>query len=159
MEPYARLLARTPDVLDALLAGLPDAWAHADEGPGTWSPFDVVGHLAHGERTDWIPRARIVLAGGTFEPFDRAGRAGGDTLAERLRSFRLLRSESLAALRKFSPDDLGRRARHPALGEVTLAELFGAWVAHDLAHLAQIARVLARRFDVGPWIAYFSFLS
>lgn len=163
-----QLLRRTPAVLDALLAELPDSWALADEGPETFSPFEVVGHLIHGERTDWMVRLRQILEEGpdaTFEPYDRfAQRAAsrGRSLGELLSTFGRLRKanlEALAAL-QLSPADLRRGARHPELGPVTAGQLLAAWVVHDQSHLAQISRVLAKRYreDVGPWQPYMPIL-
>jgi hypothetical protein len=154
MEPLERtfdLLARTPAVLAALLDGLEERWTRADEGPGTYSAFDVVGHLVHGEDTDWIPRVEHVLAHGdarAFVPFDREGMRTHYAHA------------SLGELLALEPDDLARPARHPELGAVTLGQLLSTWVVHDLAHLAQVARVLAkdRAGEIGPWTAYFRVL-
>jgi hypothetical protein len=157
------LLRRTPAVLDAWLGGLPDEWLSADEGPGTFSPLEVVGHLIHGERTDWMPRLRIVLAHGearAFEPFDRfAQRAGPPraigALLDELARLRAANLAELAAL-DLGPAELARTGRHPELGVVTARELLATWVVHDQSHLRQIARVLAKRLapDVGPWRAY-----
>lgn len=158
------LLASTPAALDALLRDLPESWTNRNEGEGTWSAFDVVGHLIHGERTDWIPRAKVVLQFGetrAFEPFDRQAQAresGGKPLGELLDEFARLRSENLRELRalNLSREDLDRRGKHPALGVVTLSQLLATWAAHDLNHLHQISRVLAHpyREAVGPWSAY-----
>jgi len=158
------VLARTPTVLDALLRGLPDPWIRNHEGPGTWSPFDVVGHLIHGERTDWIPRARIILEAGKsrpFEPFDRVAMfeaSRGKALAELLDAFAALRRQNLATLRgwRLTPEQLRLTGRHPELGSVTLGQLLATWVAHDLGHLVQVSRVMARNYagEVGPWRAY-----
>lgn len=158
------VLRRTPSVLSALLGGLPAVWTTAHEGAGTWSPFDVVGHLIHGEETDWIPRARIVLAQGvdrTFAPFDREAQAAanvGRPLDALLATFARRRDESLTALEGFrlTERELALRGVHPAFGEVTLRQLLATWVAHDLGHLAQISRAMAKRYrdDVGPWRAY-----
>jgi hypothetical protein len=164
LEEAASLLARTPATLDALLRGLPEGWTTANEGGDTWSPFDVIGHLIHGERADWMPRAKIILAHGearAFEPFDRFAQfaeSEGRTLASLLDEFAALRQQSLrdlAAL-QLTEADLDRRGRHPAFGVVTLRELLSTWVAHDLDHVAQISRVLARQYSdaVGPWRAY-----
>ena len=163
------VLERTPGVLRALLDGLPPAWTEAREGPGRWSPYDVVGHLIHGERTDWIPRAEIILRAGEaepFPPFDRVAMfrdSAGKSLGELLDLFARLRSESVVRLRAMAltPADLERRGRHPELGSVTLRELVSTWVVHDLAHLAQVARVLAkhRAPEIGPWAAYFRVLT
>lgn len=162
-------LARTPLVLRALLAGLDDAWVRADEGPDTYSPHDVVGHLIHGEDTDWVTRTEHILAHGAevpFVPFDREGMRSGHahaSLDELLELFARRRAESLAHIRALGlgPADLERPGRHPELGPVTLAQLLSTWVVHDLAHLGQIARVLAkaRGAEIGPWRAYFRVLA
>lgn len=159
IDEVREILRRTPDVLRSMLAGLSEPWVRTTEGPGTWSAFDVAGHLIHADRTNWVPRIRAVLAGqGTFAPFDReamlaanAGRPMGDLLDE----FDVVRVESLSVL-DFPDDDLSKTGRHPELGEVTLGQLLAAWAAHDLDHLHQITRVLARRLkaDVGPWSRY-----
>lgn len=155
------LLARTPEALNALLRDLPDLWTSANEGEKTWSPFDIVGHLIHGERTDWIPRARMILEIGEargFEPFDRFAQfreSQGKSLNELLDEFVDLRATNLDKLRAFNlqPNDFERRGRHPALGAVTLSELLATWVVHDLTHLHQISRVMAHQYRpaVGPW--------
>jgi hypothetical protein len=162
------LLARTPAALDALLRDLPETWTLRNEGENTWSAFDVVGHLIHGERTDWMPRARIILQFGEtkpFEPFDRWGQereVQGKSLEQLLDEFASLRSESLTELRAMNlrPEDLARRGQHPALGAVTLSELLATWAAHDLTHLHQISRVMAHQYRdaVGPWSAYLGVL-
>ena len=152
-----------------LLRGLPDGWIAAHEGGDTWSPFDVVGHLIHGERTDWVPRAKMILEHGearAFDKFDRLAQfadSEGRTLASLLDEFATLRRESLrelAALR-LTDADLDRRGRHPELGVVTLRQLLATWVAHDLDHVVQISRVLARQYsdEVGPWRAYLRVIS
>jgi hypothetical protein len=158
------VLERTPRVLRAWLLDLPPEWLAATEGPETWSPFDVVGHLISGEETDWIPRARVCLEGdgqGRFAPFDRFRnlQANRDRpLAELLDRFAELRAANLATLRGFAltSADLERTAIHPEFGTVTLAQHLATWVAHDLDHVVQIARVMAKRYreDVGPWRAY-----
>lgn len=161
------LLERTPAALSSLLAGLPEPWLVADEGPDTFNPRDVIGHLVHGERTDWIPRVRRILEDGesvAFEPFDRFGHASlpGGSVAQLLAEFGEARRESLVHLRALvrADDVLERAGRHPAFGRVTLRELLAAWVVHDLTHLAQIARVMAGRYrdDVGPWSEYLGIL-
>jgi hypothetical protein len=162
------LLSRTPATLRALLKDLPEEWTHKNEGKDTWSAFDIVGHLIHGERTDWIPRAKIILQFGetkAFEPFDRLAQereSQGKSLAELLNEFARARSESLSELRAWNlrPEDLERRGRHPALGAVTLSQLLAAWVVHDQTHLHQISRVLAHQYReaVGPWSAYLGVL-
>jgi hypothetical protein len=162
------LLGRTPAALDALVRGLPEAWTMRNEGPGTWSVFDVVGHLISGERVDWLPRARMILERGesrVFEPFDRSGhvREGeGRALEELLDEFGRVRTESLGGLRRLElrPEDLERRGRHPAFGVVTLSQLLATWAAHDLTHLHQISRIMAHQYQeaVGPWSAYLGVL-
>jgi len=158
------LLGRTPSVLRALLIDLPDGWTRANEGEGTWSPYDVVGHLIHGERTDWVPRMRIILSDAgekTFEPFDRWAQereSAGQSLRDLLETFATLRSDSIEVVRSFdlAQTDFGRTGVHPEFGKVTLGQLFSTWVAHDLDHLVQTSRVLAHRLgpDVGPWREY-----
>jgi hypothetical protein len=162
------VLARTPAVLRALLDGLPGAWTTATEGPGTWSAFDVVGHLIHGDRTDWIPRAELILAHGesrTFEVFDRFAMfeaSRGKSLNELLDTFAELRAANVARLEalRLTPADLARPGRHPELGRVTLGQHLATWVAHDLSHLAQVARVMGGRYSeaAGPWRAYLPML-
>ena len=162
------VLERTPRVLRDLLDGLPEGWVSATEGPDTWSPFDVVGHLIHGERTDWMPRLEIILTDGenrAFEPFDRFAQfeeSRGRTLEALLDTFAGLRAANLARLASFelTAADLRRRGRHPALGPVTLEQLLATWVAHDLSHLGQIARVMGKAYAdaVGPWAEYLPML-
>lgn len=161
------LLARTPAALRQLLAGLPAPWLVADEGPETFSAHENVGHLVHGERADWIPRARLILAqeGQAFEPFDRFAHrrdAAGKSIADLLTEFETLRRENLATLDGWglTPRELALEGLHPALGRVTLRQLLATWVAHDLGHVAQIARVMAKRYreDVGPWREYLPIL-
>jgi DinB superfamily len=168
LQQTVALLTRTPAVLDTLLRDLPDTWTRRNEGNGTWNAFEIVGHLIHGERADWIPRVRMVLEFGesqTFVPFDRAGAAREDqsvSLAQRLDEFARLRSENLSALRALNlqPEDLERRGRHPALGGVTLSQLLATWAAHDLTHLHQLSRVMAHQYReaVGPWSGYLGVL-
>jgi len=157
------LLARTPGALRAWLGGLPDAWTRAVEAPGTWSAYDIVGHLVDGERHDWIPRARIILEHGTarpFELFDRERHRSrpDETLLARLDELAVLRRDNLAALDALAigPGQLERRGVHPRFGEVTLEQLLATWVAHDLDHLYHVARIMARRYTdaTGPWIEY-----
>ena len=162
------LLQHGPPCFDGLLRGLPAEWTDANEGPGTWSAFDVIGHLIHGEETDWIPRARIVLEHGearAFEPYDRFAQERDTrdrTIDERLDRFAALRGENLRALDALalSPSDLARTGTHPELGRVTLGELLTTWAVHDATHLGQVARVLARHAGdgVGPWRAYLPIL-
>ncbi len=164
LSEATELLRRTPSVLRTLLDGLPDPWLTCSEGEGTFRPIDVVGHLVQGERTDWIPRARRILEDGEarpFEPFDRFGHedeVARLTAGELLDAFERARKESLSRLEELglSDADLARKGTHPDLGTVTLAELLSTWVVHDLSHLRQICRVMAKRHadDVGPWRAY-----
>ena len=169
MDEAVSILSRTPAVVDALLRGLPDGWIAAHEGGDTWSPFDIIGPLIHGERTDWVPRARIILEHGearafdTFDRFAQFARSEGRTLASLLDEFATLRQESLRELAawRLTPADLDRCGRHPELGVVTLRQLLATWVAHDLDHVVQISRVLARQYsdEVGPWRAYLRVVS
>jgi hypothetical protein len=169
MDESVAILARTPPTLDSLLRELPAAWIAAHEGGQTWSPFDVIGHLIHGERTDWIPRARIILDHGedrAFDKFDRFAQfsaSEGRTLPSLLDEFAMLRRESLRELAslRLTEADFDRRGRHPELGVVTLRQLLATWVAHDLDHIVQISRVLARQYsdEVGPWRAYLRIIS
>ena len=162
------VLERTPRTVRAMLDGLAPAWTDATEGPDTWSPRVVVGHLIHGERTDWIPRARIILAQSLhrrFEPFDRFAQhrnSQGLSLATLLDDFTTLRAASLATLAGWQISDaqLALEGEHPEFGAVTLRQLLATWVAHDLGHIAQIARVMAKQYrdEVGPWRAYLSVL-
>ena len=167
LDDAITILERTPEALGALLAGLPETWVRATEGDGTWSPYDVIGHLIHGERTDWIPRARHILAGETraFEPFDRMAQfteSQGKSLGELLTTFADLRRENVAALigMKLTEADLGRSGLHPELGHVTLDQLLATWVVHDLDHVAQVARTMAKVYKeaTGPWSEYLSIL-
>ena len=154
--------------LDALLRDLPEAWTLPNEGAGTWSAFEVVGHLIYGERTDWMPRARMIMEFGetrAFEPFDRSGQAReieGKSLGELLDEFARVRAEGLSELRAMNlrPGDMERRGLHPALGGVTLSQLLATWAIHDMTHLHQISRVMAYQYDaaVGPWHAYLGVL-
>lgn len=160
------VLERTPATLRALLAGLPSDWVHATEGPETWSPYDVVGHLVHGERTDWIPRARLILEQGDdrrFTPFDRFAQfceSEGKSLTRLLDELAELRHENLSTLTGWDLTDaqLDLKGEHPELGPVTLRPLLATWVAHDLGHINQISRVMAKQYRaaVGPWRAYLS---
>ena len=161
------VLERTPATLGALLNGLPDSWIKATEGEDTWSPYDVIGHLIHGERTDWIPRVRHIMAGETrpFQPFDRTAQfteSQGKDVVELLATFADLRRRNLTALvgMNLTPADFERQGLHPELGQVRLSQLLATWVVHDLDHVAQIARTMAKRYSgvVGPWTAYLSIL-
>jgi hypothetical protein len=158
------ILERTPQTLRALLDGLAPAWTDATEGPDTWSPFVVVGHLIHGERADWVPRAQIILAQGPdrrFTPYDRFAQfheSAGKPLADLLDEFAQLRAGNVALLRSWnlSDEQLALTGEHPAFGAVTLRQLLATWAAHDLSHIAQITRVMTRQYRdaVGPWRAY-----
>jgi hypothetical protein len=162
------VLRRTPAVLRALLSDLPHSWTDATEGAGTWSPFDIVGHLIHAERTNWMPRVEHILRHGdavVFPMFDRDAMfsaSQGRTLVELLDEFETVRAESLARLNALTltDADLERRGRHPEFGVVTMRQQLATWVAHDLGHLGQVVRVMARRYTdaVGPWRAYLSML-
>jgi hypothetical protein len=162
------VLTRTPATLDALLRGLPVIWVRSNEGKDTWSAFDIVGHLIFGERTDWMPRVRMILENGEarpFDPFDRFVQLKENqnkSLEQLLDDFARLRRENLAALQALNlqPEDLTRRGRHPALGVVTLAELLATWAVHDLTHVHQLSRVMAHQYrdQVGPWSAYLGVL-
>jgi len=164
LDDTLALLARTPPALNALLRDLPEIWTLRNEGENTWTPVDVIGHLIVGERTDWIPRARLILQSSgvpTFEPFDMQGHAEivkGKSLAQLLDEFARLRSKNLAELRamQLTGQDLARPAQHPTLGPVNLSELLATWPAHDLTHLHQLTRILAHQYRavVGPWSQY-----
>jgi DinB superfamily len=168
LEQTVALLARTPAALDSLLRDLPGAWTQTNEGEKTWSAFDIVGHLIHGERTDWMPRARMILTAGetqSFVPFDRVAQeceSQGKSLSQLLDEFGRLRSENLRELRALNlqSEDMARWGKHPALGVVTLSQLLATWAVHDLTHLHQVSRVMAHQYReaVGPWSAYLGVL-
>jgi hypothetical protein len=162
------VLRRTPSVLNAMLRGIDDAWAYASEGPDTFSPFDVVGHLIDGEETDWIPRALLIRARDTapFTPYDRfrhRERNVGRTLDSLLDEFARLRATNLELLEswRLSDAELDLPGLHPALGTVTLRQLLATWTTHDLGHIAQVSRVMAKHYaaDVGPWKQFLPVLS
>jgi hypothetical protein len=158
------LLARTPATLDALLRELPQEWTMRNEGGNTFHAFDVLGHLIHGERTDWMPRTKRILEFGESRAFDRFDRRAQErdsqskSLPELLDEFARLRAANLAQLRalKLTDQDLNRRGLHPELGTVTLSQLLATWAAHDLTHLHQLSRIMAHQYRdaVGPWTAY-----
>ena len=157
------LLSRTPAVLETLLKDVSEEWTSANEGANTWSPFDVLGHLIQGEETDWIPRAKIILSGSEepFEPFDRFAqleKSKGKSLEQLLTEFTRLREANLEQLKSFklTEGELNLTGTHPALGEVTLRNLLATWTAHDLSHIAQISRVMAKQYreEVGVWVEY-----
>lgn len=169
LDNAKEILRRTPSTLTSLLQNLPDEWILSNEGAESWSPFDVMGHLIHGEETDWIPRARIILEYGeerAFEPFDRFAmfeKSRGKSMDDLLTTFKGLRVESLEELEamNLTPEMLSKRGRHPELGAVTLSQLLSTWVVHDLGHVGQIVRVMARQYTepVGAWRAYLPILS
>lgn len=162
------ILGRTPILLRAMLEGLPEEWLNNNEGEDTWSPYDVVGHLVHGERTDWIGRMNIILSDAedkTFKPFDRFAQfedSKGKTITILLNEFAELREQNLNTLQEkdITEEDFGRTGIHPAFGEVKLSQLLSTWVVHDLSHIAQISRVMAKQYKeaVGPWQEYLSIL-
>ena len=166
LEECVSILKRTPATLDTLLRDLPEAWTAATEGPGTWSPYVVIGHLIHGEKADWMPRLQIILDHGPSQPFDsfdreaQFGESNGKSLSTLLDEFSTLRSDNLTRLRALNlqPSHLELRGAHPALGPVTLRQLLATWTAHDLAHILQVSRVMAKRYkhEVGPWAEYLS---
>jgi hypothetical protein len=168
LDLAADVLGRTPAVLQALLGGIAEPWARGTEGPETFSPFDVVGHLIDGEETDWVPRARIILAGADprFEPYDRfrhKARNLGRPLASLLEEFARLRAANLELVRswRLTPAELDLTGQHPMFGPVTLRQLLAAWVVHDLGHIAQAARVMAKQYTqaVGPWVPFMPVLT
>lgn len=162
------LLSRTPPALNALLQDLSEVWTRRNEGGETWTVYDVVGHMVHGERTDWMPRAKMILQDGetrAFDPFDRLAQqreSQGKSLGRLVEEFAALRAANLDELRTLNlgPEDLRRRGMHPALGVVTLSQLLATWAAHDLTHLHQISRIMAHQYQtaVGPWSAYLGVL-
>ncbi|MCI0691479.1 DinB family protein [candidate division KSB1 bacterium] len=168
LNPATEILSRTPSTLKARLAGLSEPWIKNDEGPKMWSPYDVVGHLIHGERTDWMPRLKIVLELGEsrpFNPFDRFAQfeaSKGKSLNELLETFATLRRQNLATLKQLNLTDkhFKLKGTHPDFGPVTLEQLLATWVVHDLDHISQITRVMAKQYldEVGPWVSYLSIL-
>ena len=169
LQMSIEVLRRSPATLRALLDGLDEPWVRGTEGPETFSPFDVVGHLIDGEETDWIPRARIILARGPvlrFLPYDRfrhRARNAGRSLESLLAEFARLRAANIDLLRswKVTAQELALSGEHPSLGRVTLRQLLAAWVVHDLGHLAQVARVMAKQYgdEVGPWVSFLPVLT
>jgi hypothetical protein len=166
LEECLSVLARTPATLDTLLRGLPEAWTAATEGPGTWSPYVVIGHLIHGEKADWMSRLAIILEHGpsrSFDPFDREAQfreSDGKALSTLLDEFSSLRRDNLTRLRALNlqPTQFELEGTHPALGPVTVRQLLATWTAHDLGHILQVSRVMAKRYkrEVGPWAEYLS---
>lgn len=168
LKKSVEILSRTPYVLETLLQGLSEEWTHNNEGENTWSPFDVLGHLIHGEKTDWMTRMEIILTKGTqqkFDSFDRFAQfeeSKGKNLTQLLEEFKSIRKQNIALLesKKLSAIDLQKRGVHPVFGEVTLEQLLATWTAHDLGHIGQIARVMAKQYKtaVGPWKQYLPIL-
>jgi DinB superfamily len=162
------LLDRTPATLNALLRGLPETWTQHNEGPNTWTTHAVIGHLIHGEQTDWMPRVKMIMASGdraTFARFEREGHqksTKNQPLENLLDEFAYLRAKNLKSLQSLNlqPQDLDRRGKHPVLGVVTLSHLLATWAVHDLTHLHQISRILAHQYreEVGPWSTYLGVL-
>ena len=162
------ILERTPDVLIAMLQNISADWTSTNEGGETWSVYDIVGHLIQGEKTDWIPRMKIILSvkpDKTFEPFDRFAQfeeSKGESLTQLLDEFKILRKKNIAYLlsKKLTDKNIEEKGIHPAFGEITLSQLLATWAVHDLNHIAQISRVMAKQYKaaVGPWIAYLKIL-
>lgn len=169
IDKSIEILSRTPLVLESLLVGLSNEWILTNEGENTWSPYNVVGHLVHGEKTDWITRVKIVISdtgNKTFTPFDRFAQMKSDQsipIAELLQEFKILRRKNLNELKTFQINNstLNMTAMHPSLGVVNLKQLLSTWVAHDLGHIAQITRVMAKQYksEVGPWKNYLGILN
>jgi hypothetical protein len=169
IQKSIEILERTPAVLNVLLSGLNDEWIINNEGPETFSPYDVIGHLIHGEKTDWVVRTKIILEPGLskpFTPWDRFAQfenSKGKTLQQLLEEFESLRKENLVWLQSLDlpENDLDKKGVHPALGEVTLRNLLATWVVHDLTHIAQITRVMAKQYkeQIGPWTEFFRILN
>ena len=167
-EHSINILHRTPAILNEMLSNLPSEWAHTNEGSNTWSPYDVVGHLVHGEKTDWIPRMKIILSDQKdkkFQPFNRFAQfeeSKGKSIEKLLEEFKDLRNANIEELRnqKITPAHLDKKGIHPDFGEVNLSQLLSTWVVHDLNHIAQISRVMANLYksEVGPWINYLGIL-
>jgi hypothetical protein len=168
IDKAIQVLERTPQTLRSLLQGLDDEWINSNEGPDTFSPYDVLGHLVHGEITDWVSRTKRILKEGEAVPFDKFDRfamyeeSKGKSLDQLLDEFETLRTKNLQWLRvqNISGEDLAKKGTHPLLGAVTLANLLSTWVAHDLTHIAQISRVMAKQYKgaIGPWTEFFRIL-
>jgi len=168
LQKSIEILSRTPSVLESLLSGLSDGWVMNNEGENTWSPYEVLGHLIHGEKTDWMVRAEIILSDlsdKTFEPFDRFAQnnnAEQRSIEELLQEFRVLREANLTKLKalQLTQSDYIKTGIHPELGDSNLQQLLSTWTVHDLGHIAQITRVMAKQYktEVGPWIAYLGIL-
>ncbi|MGH1364558.1 MAG: DinB family protein [Calditrichia bacterium] len=168
LQDSINIISRTPAVLEALLSDLPEAWLRSNEGKDTWSPYDIVGHLIHGEKTDWVVRTKIILANSgnkQFESFDRFAQEKEDnsrSIEILLAEFRELRAQNIQEFKslQISEIDLRKKGIHPELGEVSLQQLLATWVVHDLGHIAQISRVMAKQYgsEVGPWMEYIGVL-
>ncbi len=169
LQKSITILERTPETLTAMLQGIPKEWTHTNEGENTWSPYDVVGHLIVGEKTDWLVRTKIILSASEnkrFVPFDRFAQLQEEQdtpISELLTEFTTLRNKNLKELTalQITDQDLMRTGIHPELGEVTLSQLLATWTAHDLGHIAQISRVMAKQYtnEVGPWKAYLTIIN
>lgn len=169
LERSYKILDRTPAVLQSLLAGLPDDWVMPNEGPETFSPYDVIGHLIHGEKTDWTVRAKLILKFGntqTFEKYNRFAQyeeSKGKSLQQLLDEFTAIRKENMIWFKalNLTEDDLDKKGMHPVLGDVSLRNLLATWVVHDLTHIAQITRVMAKQYtgEMGPWPQFFRILN
>ena len=168
-DQAVEILRRTPATLTLFLRGMPEAWTRSNEGPDTWSVYDIVGHLLHGEATDWIERTRMILEHGEERPFDSFKRTAmfekyaGQSLDQLLEAFAQARAKNLETLSelRITPEKLALKGLHPALGTVTLSHLLATWVVHDLNHIGQIVEVMSRQYAeaVGPWIAYLAILT
>lgn len=167
MDKVLEILEQTPDTLSSFLKNLSNDWVFSNEGEETWSPFDIIGHLIHGEKTDWIQRTNSILKeeNKRFTPFDRFAQfenSKGKSMHELLKEFSVLRQKNLYYLKSLNltESDLALTGIHPEFGEVTLQQLLATWVTHDLGHISQVARVLAKQYknEVGPWTAYISIL-
>lgn len=168
LERSYEILDRTPDVFQSLLSGLPDDWVMPNEGPETFSPYDVIGHLIHGEKTDWVPRIKMILEFGgtrTFERYDRFAQyqeSKGKSLQQLLDEFAVLRKENMIWFRSLNlaENDFDKKGMHPVLGEVTLRNLLSTWAVHDLTHISQVTRVMTKQYkeEMGPWPQFFRIL-
>lgn len=168
LERSIEILERTPFVIEELLNGISKEWAMSNEGENTFSPYDVLGHLLHGEKTDWIPRMNLILSDKTdktFQPYDRFAQfeeSNGKSLTQLLDEFKKRRQENLTVLRSknITEKDLNKTGTHPSFGEVSLRQLLSTWTVHDLNHISQICRAMSKQYkeNVGPWIDYLSIL-
>jgi hypothetical protein len=162
------ILERTPAILETMLSNISEEWTKSNEGADTWSPYDIIGHFIHGEKTDWIQRMEIILSDGAnkeFKPFDRFAQfnnRNGETIEQLLQEFKQIRQKNLAHFKSLNlkETDLQKNGIHPVFGEVTLSQLLSTWVVHDLNHLAQVSRVMAKQYksEVGPWVEYLRIL-